>query len=247
MYKITGNGIQAIVPGLSNVSGINSPLITFDSLVDTDFGLLTYINKKFLDTSVFDIDFFKSNKKIRDMIKALIGREKRNPLLLCIRNEFPNREKFADDLYSEFMSTEELYGQIMQLSMYTGMCDFLKLAEKIDKGIRPIIVCRREIEKEFVKEHITKVTPVTMIDKLDSDIVYQQFFFRYVDDPYTSFIQPLIGKDKTIYLANYRFNYIDNLAGSEFIAEITSNYCRLSMYDVYNKEELYDNQSEGGR
>ena len=80
MKYIEGKGVQPIIPGLANTQGVNSPLVTFDSLVDTDFGLMLYIDRCFLDSSIFDVEVFNSNHKIKQMIWRLMNRERWNPL-----------------------------------------------------------------------------------------------------------------------------------------------------------------------
>jgi len=47
-------------PGSVDTGGINTPLVSFDCIIDTDFGLLSLIDKDYLDSSIFDIEFFNN-------------------------------------------------------------------------------------------------------------------------------------------------------------------------------------------
>ena len=48
----------------NNTFGILLPLVSFNCLIDTDFGLLVLIAQKFFDKSVFSEEFFSDIKRL---------------------------------------------------------------------------------------------------------------------------------------------------------------------------------------
>lgn len=213
--------------------------------MDTDFGLLLYIDRNFLDPNIFNVSFFNSHHTIKDMIRALIDREHWNPLTICVNEGV--EDSIVSHLYNDFMNDEKHREQILELSMYTKLCDFIKLSESSNREVRPTILCKYEMEKYFIKRCITKSIPVILLSDFKNDIQYQQFFFKHLHDGYADSpnIEGIVGKDKTIYLANYEFNIIDKNPDSEFFATMSLNYNQFKMYDLYNREDLKGETSNG--
>lgn len=250
MLRSDSKGIQPIVPGVTNIQGVNAPLITFESLVDTDFGLMLYIDRNFLDTTVFDVEFFNSHHTIRKMIWALMNRDKWNPLYICMSKNLEAPESIADELYEEFIYNDNHYEKIIELSALTNLCDFIRISEVTGKEVRPTIVCQSEYEKDFIKKKISQYTPITLYKEIEnSDIGYQQFFFRHISDPhmfYEGSINEFIGQNKTVYLADYKFNNVSDLSvikdGSP-LHELTTSANQIRIYSIYDKE-LYKEREE---
>ena len=51
-----------LTPSLTTTKGNMTPLFFLDMILDTDFGLISLINKEFLDPHVFDKEKFKDLK-----------------------------------------------------------------------------------------------------------------------------------------------------------------------------------------
>lgn len=252
----SGKGIQPVIPGLVNTQGVNNPLITFESLVDTDFGLLLYIDKCFLDPSVFDIEVFNTHHKIKQMIWCLMNREKWNPLYLFMRKDLKAPEEIADELYNEFMNINGVhFRKILDLSMLTNLCDFLQMTEAGGRDITTTVVCRTEYEQDFVNKKISQSSKTILYDKITgkSD-EYQQFFFRHLEDPWLQSailnsdrkISDFTGINKTIYMADYKFNNVydlDSMKEDSPLRELSSKPNQIKIYSPYDKV-LYKEREE---
>lgn len=237
IFKTTKDGTVPVSMNVTNNQGINTPLITFDCIFDTDFGIMLYIDRYFLDTSVFDVDFFNSHHKINEMVKALIMREEKNPLLLCVK-DIPNREKVADDLYQDMIHNSKHYKQILELSMLTCVWEFVSLSSIAGSEITPSVICRTEDEKDALLKQGYKRN-ITMIgDVID---IHQQYYFRYIDDEYTDAISPYLGRDRSIYIPRYKFNEYQRLTDekSPFLLYSATKFNRLCYYDLYDKSKLF--------
>lgn len=255
---INGKGIQPIIPGLANTQGVNSPLITFESLVDTDFGLMLYIDKNFLDPSVFDIEVFNSHHKIRQMIWCLMNREKWNPLYSFMNKKLEASQALADQIYIDFMCDEKHFKKILDLSMLTNLCDFLQMTEVKGRDVNPTIICQTEYEQDFIEKKITQSSKIilynNLMEKRNTD-EYQQFFFKHLEDPLLlnimlnddgSNITDFIGINKTIYLADYRFNDIsnpNNIGGESPLAQLLTKPNQIKIYTPYDRV-LYKEREE---
>lgn len=257
LQYISGKGIQPIIPGLINTQGVNRPLITFESLVDTDFGLLLYIDKHFLDPTVFDVEVFNSHHKIKQMISFLMNRERWNPLYQFMNKKLKASESIADQLYMDFMFDEEHYRSILNLSMLTNLCDFVQMTEAGGKDINMTVVCQTEYEQDFINKKISQPSKTILYDRLvnrrEKADEYQQFFFRHLEDPVLQHnmlkdkpISDFTGVNKTIYMADYKFNNVydsDSLEECSPLKELASKPNQIKIYSPYDRV-LYKEREE---
>lgn len=213
----------------ANTQSVMRVLISFNTLIDTDFGLLVLIAQKFFDTSVFKEDFFKENNSIHDMKMVVYKRYTRNPLDLCIYDK-----SNSDDYYNQFM--EKYYQDILDVSMIT---DFAKSLNRLAySGANFTILCENEAQ-------VNLINSISLFDKystlMEHELLnlddYNQFFFK---DYKETFIQNIIRKlrDKKIYIGMYEFNKIQNLDKESLAIQTELFMTRniISLIDLYKPE-----------
>ena len=222
-----------------NTRGILNPLVSFDCLIDTDFGLLVLIAQNFFDTEVFSEEFFRRNNNINDMKWAVYGRKEKNPLTLCMKDTTD-----ADDYYNQFM--EQYYDDILERSMIT---DLAKLIPELatNSGASFTILCRNESEIKLLDtlNILGEYKKILVKDVLEPDS-FNQFFIKDFDDEGMLRYSNLI-RDKHIYVARYNFNAIDDLNKFDDRFEtyilLDNQRCNITKFDLYSrrKEEYSEN------
>lgn len=225
---------KIILPGQGDTLNVMSPLIPFNLIIDTDFGLLCLIKQRYLDESVFDEKFFK-NKSVRNLVSEIYSRKEKNPLYLFIKDEYKDS---ADKFYNQFMERE--YDSILNLSATT---EFYRLARMFsnEPEIKVTIVCNTQKEFDLLSSHKEGLGKCRLELKSDLDNVklgiINQYFFKCIDD-YIEYKKWL--KNKTVYFANYSFNVDELESGSEELLDIMSNN-RISIIDIYDRKKLGGN------
>ena len=193
---------QKITFGAANTLNVAVPLFSFDSLFDSDVGLIKLIDMGYASEEYFDIDFFKQYDNNRSIVNILYKRKEVNPLLLCLKNK-----DHADLLYKKFF--EEKYVDILKLSVFTGVFYLLLATLEMD-DIRPSIVYKSDIEADF----LSIIDPISTVPKIDiRELVedkkkifnYKQFYFKRTDDIYINSILPSL-IENSIYFLDYGFN-----------------------------------------
>ena len=223
-----------------NTRGILNPLVSFDCLVDTDFGLLVLIAQNFFDTDVFSEEFFRHNDNINDMKWAIYGRPEKNPLTLCLKDP-----SLADDFYKQFM--DQYYDDILERSMITDLATIIPdLASSTNASFS--IYCTRQSELDLLERlNILPDCNKVMVKDIIEPDNYQQFFIKDFDDYGMQRYAHLI-MDKHIYVARYNFNNIDDM---DKIDERFKTYlkldmlrCNITKFDLYSrrKEDNINNE-----
>lgn len=227
--------IKTISYNQGNNIGVLSPLISFDCIFDTDFGLLKLIRREYFDTTVFSSDFFVNNETTRQLTSTIYMRESKNPLSLCVKNKDIN----IDELYEEFMERE--YSKILNYAMPTEIYNLLEYF-KLSGDIKPTILYKDNRELELLKKfELTKNIKTIHIDDINNleNIPYQQFFFKELFDETLYTLCSRLSK-KTIYLMSYLFNIKDNkdiiLNKNSGILSLNKNV--IYLMDMYNKSKL---------
>lgn len=182
------------------------PLIPFDVIVDTDFGLLRLIKDKYCNKQMFYTQVFL-NKNI-DLLWLLYNRTNVNPLQVIARDE--DHFEIYDNYYKEFMSTQ--YTNILARSIFTEIYKLLKITLKTEKAVVPTIVCKTNEEKEYLlnedKELFSQL-PIILAPNMKLAVTIHPdinaIFTRYFPS------EPLSYKDITdgisLYVAGYRYNF----------------------------------------
>lgn len=226
--------MSVIQLGEGNTSGVMAPLIPFNCVFDTDFGLLTLINKEYFDSSVFSIDFFNQNSSIKNLVRALYEREEENPLSVCL---LPEKKDLSESLYKDFISKR--YDSILKLSMPTEVYNILELF-KLSGDIKPTIVCESEIEEQFLdKFKVTKGIQKIRVEELKEVNFYQQFYFKSINDFYSDIISEFIDT-KMIYIADYKFNVDEerNIKDNKNTLLMGLSRNKFRLFEIYDRNNL---------
>lgn len=224
---------RIITPGISNISGVISPLITFDCIFDTDFGLLKLIRNEYFDKKVFSFDFFFQNDKTKDMITSLYLRSEKNPLSLCINSEY---KKEADNLYEEFM--KDKYDKIVEYSMPTEIYNLIE-ALNLSGESNPTILYSRKEELSILNSHnVTKNTQKISINEITDVEPFNQFYFKDIDNQYLDYLAKYIRSD-SVYFGYYNYNMEDgNIKVNKNVSILSINRNSIYLIDIYNKQKL---------
>lgn len=210
----------------SNTMGVINPLISFNCLIDTDFGLLVLIVQNFFDTSVFSEDFFNNNIDPEKLKYTVYKREDKNPLLLCMKNS-----RFSDDYYKQFL--EEYYKDILDRSMITDLA--INLPAISNSGAMFTILCKNQEEIDLLDrlEIFNKFHRILLSD-LDSIEEYNQIFVKDYNDYGMNKITPQC-IDKQFYIPRYKFNDIESLdeKDQEKIILLDGLRCQVTKFDLY--------------
>ena len=216
----------------NNTRSVLNVLISFNCIIDTDFGLLVLIAQNFFDTSVFNEDFFYNNSTIINMKNTIYKRTEYNPLNLCIKNK-----EDADDYYNQFF--EKYYNEILDVSMVTGLGRSLNNFSS-NAGASFTILCKDEREEEFLsKIKIFRKTSTITLDKITNPDIYNQFFFKSYKDYGLKELSDFL-LDKKLYIGMYEFNKTDNLDidASTMQTRLFALRNDISLIDLYSREEL---------
>lgn len=212
-------------------SGANkklAPLISFNTIVDLDFGLINFVYDKYLDTSVFNIDYF--NKKPSEIAYDLYWRKNKNPLKEIAKPDVSDEK--LDIYYKEFM--EEKINEIYTYSISTNMIDTIQSFNE-SQIIEPIIFCYSNEQINLLDdEPILSKNKKILINSLSSkDLrIYKQFFLKSVDE--INYFSKCIYK--SFYISSLRCNF--NESGEDFqdrdiIDNIIRNGNSIGIFDIY--------------
>lgn len=203
------------------------PLFPFNTIYDTDFGLIKLIQKEYRNEEVFNISILDlSDDELKDL---LVKRHRVNPLCI-IMNKY--NDNVARDYYDQFMERE--YNKILLNSAFTGIGK-LFVSVPVIKDIIPTVWAQKQEELDFLKA------------ALKNPMKYNEVLGDYVD---CESYDPVVVKNgteiimnykniygSTIYLPRYGFNtVIDN--GVEYVEDsrayvISKARCNVEMIDVY--------------
>lgn len=213
----------------SNTYGILNPLISFNCLIDTDFGLLVLIAQKFFDTDVFDEEFFRNNNSVENMKYSIYEREERNPLTLCLKNK-----EYADDYYNQFF--EKYYQGILIRSMNTDLAKSLKSIS--NSGAVFTILCNNEMEVNFIRNSKTLNRYSTILSSNTEQLSsHEQYFFKdYQDIPNNLFNEKM--RDKSFYIGRYKFTEAERFGekDAEVFTFIDMMRCVIFKFDLYQRK-----------
>ena len=223
-----------------NTRGILNPLVSFDCIIDTDFGLLVLIAQNFFDTSVFDEEFFRKNDRPFDLKWTVYERLKKNPLELCMKDS-----KDADDYYKQFI--DQYYDEILDRSMITDLGYMIPELES-NIGASFTIVCDNQSQINLLSRiDLFKDYSMVLYNDIDDPSKYNQFFIKDFDDLGMSRYAHLL-KDKHIYVSRYKFIAIDDMdkIDKRFIiyATLDNMRCTITKFDLYSKERKNELNNE---
>lgn len=207
-------------------------LIPFECIVDIDMGLIKLLKFEYRNPEYFFKGILDGPD---DCIEyELVNRKNRNPLSVPT-----NMSKVDDETignwYQQFIEKE--YTKIMELSTSTSLADLVKLSSfNTDKVLRTTILCSNDEEANIVRKRSYGETTIVVDTNDTFDMTkYDAVYLKDVYDieQYTGVI------GKTIYVANYAFNMLDNTESDDVVLDYTPliKYLddnEIRVYTVYN-------------
>ena len=177
------------------IYGINL-LVEFDSIIDTDLGLL-YLMKNEYNKAYIRDELLNSNDEYFFKCE-LLTRETVNPLTVILKKEYLDN---ANDLYFEIL--EKDYSKVLIYSkpnsMFTMVYNYVKLQSNI---IDTTILCKNEEEKQLIRSLLNNVR-IIIGDR--EKINLQPYDTMFVKDYYNTLKYKNL-KEKNIYILRYNFN-----------------------------------------
>ena len=218
-----------------NTIGVLKPIVGFNTLIDTDVGLLIAYGREHRD-----LPFYQDHGTMNLLTRAVYDREKENPLTLL----YPDKdERELNGLYVDWMNNK--YELVLKYSIPTEIMSVIKLWRRLG-AVRTSILCRSQEEVDYINKFMfISSYSKEIIDKDLNLNAYEQYYFKSVEDDYIHEAVKTIGDAKTIYIANYKFNLLsdeNNVApvlspSIEKIYEGRGN--KLAIIDLYNRKKLY--------
>ena len=223
------------------------PLFDFHSIFDTDFGIMSLISNKYIDSGIFDKEWFVANGTRRKMLKALYERIDKNPL---IEPSLVEDRSEMDELYNSFYEDDEIYADILRRSMPTELYNVIDYSISAVNDIEVSIVCQNKLEVDLLKKFIvtSKINNIYLLSDLIKDNnskknKYTQYYVKYADSNILDFIDTTSTGTSTIYIADYKFNS-DITKDSKVITSILMDGNNVTTIDLYNRLKL--NNDNGG-
>lgn len=207
-------------------------LIPFECIVDIDMGLIKLLKYEYRNLEYFFPGILDGPDECIEY--ELIRRKHRNPLVVPTNMEKVDFETL-DNWYLQFLEKE--YSKIINLSICTDLASMIKVSShNIDKVIKSTILCNNDMERESIQKRSMDQTRAIVANRKDFDVTpYDVVYLKDVYD--ISEYKGVFGK--SIYIANYGFNLIDNDQTDDLVLDFDPlmNYIKdneLRIYSVYN-------------
>lgn len=185
-----------------------SGCILFDLIIDTDVGLLKFIQKEYNNPKVF-IPGILNERDVNILKMIMIDRIHYNPLK-AIMIEGTDAYNNADSLYEQFI--ENHYEEILKLSSQTALFDIIRRSSSIGDTVKFDILCKNELERDMIISRFKrfKINPSVKIvsDLSKYDVSY--YGSIYVKDIRDALFFPKF-EGKNVIIGNYKFNCENNL------------------------------------
>lgn len=169
----------------NNLNGhVVSSVIDFNMIVNTDIGLIKYIQEFYQDDKVFKLN--EINRSDRDILSLLYSRKNSNPLSVFVKDKYLNDidslyKSFFDNYKQEILNYSIIFDNIYQF-ISIGMSNSTNL------GINISIATSDELENNELYKHFDRISIVDKsLDKqfiLRKDALYvndYKFFDGYRD------------------------------------------------------------------
>lgn len=209
-----------------------APLISFNTLVDTNIGLVNLIRRDYLDPSVFKIEFF--DQSFYKILSDLYYRKTKNPLKVFAKENV--EDEILDQYYEEFM--EKCYKDILGMSIGTEMINLVDIFNDSQEVVSTILCYKQEeidlLNTEPKLEKNEKVL-LSKISQHDIDKTFQQFYLYSLDE-----IKPFENcRLKTFYFSGSGINFDEetsDLIITEPLKKIITQTNAISVFDMYKKD-----------
>lgn len=142
-----------------------SMLIPFDSLIDTDYGMIKAIDSIYKDSEIFDKSIYDFTDN--QIVYLLLNRIRENPLcLICRENE--------DMFYEDMMKNH--YDIILSKSRNTDIVNMLIGASNM-QFVSIYIYCKNKLEEQIIRKKLSHI--VSNLNIIVSDSIEDLDFCRF--------------------------------------------------------------------
>ena len=167
--------------GNNNLNGhvVNS-VIDFNMIVNTDIGLIKFIQDSYQDNRVFKLDDI--NRSDREILSLLYSRKNPNPLSEFVNEEFIGE---IDSLYKSFFDSYKQ--EILDHSIiFSNIYKFVSMATAngINLGINTAIAIRDDLEEKELDKHfnianfLNKDSDKSLIIRREAFYINDYLFFN---------------------------------------------------------------------
>lgn len=202
----------------------NNILVDFDSLIDTDLGLLRLIKNEYNNPKYLDSDYL-NNVEYNVLVYSLVKRENENPLTLVVKDNYIDS---IEELRNQFFRDD--YKKILKQSGETNLVSLIKqyiYSNQIDVTV----LCKNKEEEAIIKNIYDKIKIIVENNYSNISIdKYDCLFFKRAKD----LLKLKNVKVKNIYICNYNFNLqknSDKLIDLEGLEEVNEIYI-IDAYDT---------------
>lgn len=206
-------------------------IIPFDLLVDTDMGLIKYVQIAFPKSNLFHPSLMDmiSSEHTAFLQYALIDRNFFNPLSAIMKEEkmlTSNPDKLKQDIINTG------YKEVLRLSTSTALFDLVCKSFFVSEMLQFDILCKSskevdEIRKRVRKKYNTDKPPCNFVIGGFEDVDINNYGSIYIKDIHDIDKYRGIIEGKNILIANYKFNKEYNVKEEK--------YLELPILDVINK------------
>lgn len=233
-----------------------TPLFEFGTLFDTDVGMMSLIGAKYLDSSIFNVDWFKEHSTNRALVKAVYERVDTNPLIQASNPSIDPDE--IKELYESFLEGD-VYKEVLERSMKTELYNLLGYFIAMG-DIYPYICYSKDAELEHIKKfelfNDFKDDRFIKLDKLimkpDDYKFIMQYYVKDCENMFMTAISSMLSKYndgiyRTIYLVDYIFNMQDNNTKFKMVPNILSILSRnhsIRTIEMYSHSKLEGNTND---
>lgn len=218
--------------GIISGAGIinSSPLISFNTFIDEDLSLMSYVITKIRNEKVFDLSRV-TNMGITDLIKELYCRRYQNPLEFLMKDKID--KEFLDECYKEFMENGEY---LYESAIGT---DFFKVLESFKEAgdINVTILYHNDAEK-YVLDKDPFLSTFEATDNPKHLQYFSQLYFRYIEDA-NGYIKDMTRK--TYYFSSSVLNLNkdqDAFKDSVIIDYLVDMKNNISIFDMYKENVI---------
>lgn len=198
----------------------NKVLVDFEIIMDLDLATVYYLITSCKSPDVLNpvIGIADSLSAIRNM---LLFRKTRNPLEVCIKEEYKDS---IDSVYKDLMNEYE--EEILKLTRPNDLFNYFYMLSKTDNLVNITVNCRTELQKDMFNKFISTLT--TSVNERDLE-EYDTLYLKYSDD----IVEYKNIEKKKIYLANALYNLEAGLFKKSILL--------ISDHNIINTIDLYKN------
>lgn len=208
-------------------------LVSFDSIIDTDMGLMRLIKQEY-NTGFFYESIVNAPEYIwRDLLNR---RTVPNPLSIIMDDETDEDFEVSQELYEKFMDEE--YSKILDLSPTCALANIVNANFYSKDLLRLTVLCESEQEKE-----ILDIKGVTYYDALVADrkSIYTKNYEIIAEKNIWNFDEYIYLERNTLLIPDYRFNIFIFPEHKDTIVlppDIIEKYAGRNEIRVYNAYAL---------